>query len=372
MNKARKEVMGVYFKKKEDKYDKYYDAFFRDNVTAMLLIDPVTYQIIDVNFAACRMYECSTQEILELNFSDLKALKSNVRIHTGPITIEDENLIHAVIFDNSSGDAAVREMELLQEIIEMKDNFLTMITHEFKTPITIINAALQTMELKCGNEISDRMRSYLNKIRQSSLRQQRLIDNLLDITILKAGRMKSEFKNVDISSLTKEIVESVRVYSDQKHLRLSFYSACSDVVVSTDIEKYERILLNLLSNAIKYTPAGRSIQVVLYLKGSCLVAEIKDKGIGIPEDKNELIFERFGQADTTLTRQAEGAGIGLYLTKLLVESIGGTIHVTSLVNYGSIFSVTIPLRHEASRDFGEISVGRILQATALEFSDIIL
>jgi len=228
------------------------------------------------------------------------------------------------------------------------------------------------MEIVCKDDITAKMRNYLGKIKQNSLRQQRLVDNLLDITRLKAGRMKSNFKNVEIISLTKEIVDSVKLYADQKSLRLTFQSSCESVVVSTDVDKYERILLNLLSNAIKFTPPERSINVILYQQGSHLKLDIKDRGIGIPEDKQVIIFERFGQADTSLTRQAEGTGIGLYLVKLLIESLGGKINVTSEEGYGSTFSITLPLQQDDSQNSHKINGSKILQATNLEFSDIIL
>ncbi len=254
----------------------------------------------------------------------------------------------------------------------MKDDFITIITHEFKTPIAIINAAVQTMEIVCKEDITPKIRNYLSKIKQNSLRQQRLVDNLLDITRLRAGRMKVNFNNVEIVSLTEKIVESVRSYSDQKSLRLTFHSTCDQVMVSTDIEKYERIILNLLSNAIKFTPPNKSINVILYKQGANLKIDIQDRGIGIPEDKKVIIFERFGQADTSFTRQAEGTGIGLYLVKLLVESLGGKIQVVSQEGYGSTFSVLFPILQDESLDSHKINGNKIVQATTLEFSDIIL
>ena len=228
------------------------------------------------------------------------------------------------------------------------------------------------MEIVCRDEITDKMRTYLGKIKQNSLRQQRLVENLLDITRLKAGRMRTSYKNVEIVSFTKEIIDSVKSYADQKSLRLTFQSSCDRVVASTDIDKYERILLNLLSNAIKFTPAKNSVNVILYRQGANLKIDIKDRGIGIPEDKKVVIFEQFGQADTSFTRQAEGTGIGLYLVKLLVESLEGKIYVTSEEGYGSTFSLSLPIVQDESKKSHKISGSKILQAATLEFSDIIL
>jgi len=508
--------------------DQYYNSFFKNNVSVMLIIDFKTLDIADANYAACTFYKYSYQDILKLKFTDLCAIKADqiytqnnlaasyvknsfvfkhktsagetrkVRANSGLITINGKKYIHMIVLDltesdeslkpisqmqvildnlpfvawfkdlqgryvavnkafedqygclkenvigkydfdifskaqadtflfgdmdiitkrkkvhfeekNEKGrwnevykspvyneygkiigttgisrditekklqekalhDAERREMKLLQETIELKDNFIAMITHEFKTPIAIINAAIQTMEIVCKDDITDKMKDYLGKIRHNSLRQQRLVDNLLDITRLKAGQMKIDYKNVEIVALTKEIVESVKEYADQKLLKLTFQSACERIEALMDIEKYEKILLNLLSNAIKFTPPERSVNVVLYRQGNNLKIDIKDSGIGIPEDKKVIIFERFGQADSSLARQAEGTGIGLYLVKLLVESLGGKIYVTSEEGYGSTFSISLPIRQSGAQKAHEINGNKILQAASLEFSDIIL
>jgi PAS domain S-box-containing protein len=398
--------MGLFFQKNDDQF---YNAFFSNSVSAMLLLDHDSLQIMDANHAACSFYRYSSKELLEMKLPDLGAdgqdpadwfnntalgIRSSiessqristgevksVRINAGAVDIDDKSYIHAIIMDitekkmqeDALHETECREKELLQETIEMKDSFLTMITHEFKTPIAIINAAIQTLEIVCRDELSDKMRGYIGKIRQNSLRQQRLVENMLDITRLKAGRMKAERRNVEIVSLTREIVESVKVYSDQKHLRLTFWSGCDEVIISTDIEKYERILLNLMSNAIKFTPARRSIDVVMDIRDTCLIVAIRDRGIGIPDDKKLIIFERFGQADSSLTRQAEGTGVGLYLVKLLVDSLDGRIQVTSREGFGSTFSLVLPLQQDATLVSHKINGNKILQAANLECSDIIL
>ena len=518
--------MGVYFQNSDDQY---YNSFFKNNVSIMLIIDFETLNIVDANYAACTFYKYSYQEILELKLTDLCTTRVDqintqinlaashvknsfaykhrnsvgeikfVRANSGIVTINSKKYIHMILFDvtdsdealkpisqmqvildnlpfvawfkdlqgryvtvnksfedqygclkedvigkydfeifsrapggcfpfrrhryynqaekgpfrgkktktadgtrcskvlfstiseTSSGptgvsrditekkiqekalhDAECREVLLLKETIELKDNFITTITHEFKTPIAIINAAVQTMEIVCRDEITDKMRTYLGKIRHNSLRQQRLVENLLDITMLKAGRMRTNYKNVEIVSFTKEIVDSVKSYADQKSLRLTFQTSCDRIVASTDIDKYGRILLNLLSNSIKFTPAKRSVNVILYRQGANLKIDIKDRGIGIPEDKKVVIFEQFGQADTSFTRQAEGTGIGLYLVKLLVESLDGKIYVTSEEGYGSTFSLSLPIVQDGSKNSHKINGSKILQAATLEFSDIIL
>lgn len=269
-------------------------------------------------------------------------------------------------------EAEQKERHLLEETIKIKNNFITLITHEFKTPLSIINAAIQTMDVVCSDEMSAKMRGYINKIKQNSLRQQRLVDNLLDITRLKAGHMKVTIKNIDIVSYTKEIVDSVKVFALQKDIRITYKSTCQRKTVQIDDEKYERILLNLLSNAIKFTPTKKNIDVKLSFTEEKLQIEVKDRGIGIPEDKQNIIFEQFGQADSSLSRQSEGTGIGLYLVKSLVDTLGGTISLSSKKNHGSTFFVSIPVKQEEleSQDH-KIYKDKIKKSASLEFSDII-
>lgn len=276
------------------------------------------------------------------------------------------------LMDKALHDAELREKQLLQETIEIKDSFLTLITHEFKTPLAIINAAIQTMEIVCKDDMTDKMKSYIYKIQQNSSRQQRLVDNLLDITRIKAGRMKLNITNIDIVSFSKEITESVKVFAQYKDLKLTFRATCKQEVIAIDEEKYERILLNLLSNAIKFTPPQNNIDVKLSIQGDFVKVEVKDKGIGIPQDKQGVIFEQFGQADSSFSRQAEGTGIGLYLVKSLVDTLGGTILLKSKETKGSIFTVLLPrLQEKSEDDIEKICEKRIHHAASLEFSDII-
>lgn len=266
--------------------------------------------------------------------------------------------------------------EALEKAMDMKDEFLSLISHEFRTPLNVINTAIQALNYLCGSELSDRSKRYINTIRQNTFRQLRLVNNLLDITRADAGRIKIHKKNIDIVFLTNSIVESVHTYSSQKRIRIIFNSSVEKKVIAIDDEKYERILLNLLSNAIKFTPEGKSITVKLRALKNNIRIEVKDNGIGIPKDKVDVIFERFGQVDSSLSRQAEGSGIGLSLVKRFVDALGGTISVKSKVGKGSKFIIILPnekvLEKESLSSEVDLLDNRLVQVTTVEFSDIYL
>lgn len=273
--------------------------------------------------------------------------------------------------------AECAKSDALKNAIEMKDEFISLISHEFKTPLTVINSAIQAMNFICKDELSDKAKGFLDKILQSSHRQLKLVNNLLDITRADAGHLKVNKTNIDIVQLTRSITESIRVFAEQKSIRLSFSSSIKKKVIGIDIEKFDRILLNLLSNAVKYTQEGKSIEVSLSLKNMKgkrrLFLQVEDNGLGIPADKKELIFERFGQVDRSFSKQAEGTGIGLYLTKMLVGLLGGEIKLESKLGVGSKFTIILPIEKVKGtsdvQTISEISDYRLIQATAIEFSD---
>lgn len=270
--------------------------------------------------------------------------------------------------------AEMEKNEALERAIDMKDGFLLTISHEFKTPLSVINSAVQALEMICGDAMPDVAKKYLGYIHQNSNRQLKLVNNLLDVTRMNAGRLKVETANLDIVQLTKSIIDSIRVFAEQKRIRISFTSTLDHKVIGIDKEKYERVLLNLLSNAVKFTPEGKPIAVRIYQKAArkrMVCVEVKDCGVGIPDDKQEIIFERFGQVSNHLTRQAEGTGIGLHLVKMMLELMGGEITLESKVGSGSTFTVLLPAHKakEAPLEQVEMLDNRLVQAT-IEFSDV--
>lgn len=267
--------------------------------------------------------------------------------------------------------------EALEKVIMMKDEFLSLISHEFKTPINVINMAIQTLNHVYANQMTDNIKKYMGMIRQNANRQLRLVNNLLDITRANSGRIKIHKRNLDIVFMTKAIIESVNVFAAKKSIRITLASKLSKKIIAVDDEKYERILLNLLSNAVKFTPEGKTILVNLRLLKGKVCVEVKDSGIGIPSDKLEVIFERFGQVDSSLSRQAEGTGIGLSLVKKFVEALQGSISVKSKVGKGTAFKVLLPDETvvEESNEAPMVDLmndNRLIQAMNVEFSDIYL
>ncbi|MDW8801910.1 PAS domain-containing sensor histidine kinase [Clostridium sp. A1-XYC3] len=268
--------------------------------------------------------------------------------------------------------AEVNQKQAVEKVLKIQKEFFSFISHEFRTPLTISLSAIQALELICGSELSETAGKYIEKIRQSSLQQLRLVNNLLDITKAESGYLNIYKRNLDIIYLSKSIIESISLYASEKNIKIEFSAASSSIITAIDDEKYERILLNLLSNAIKFTPNGKSISVSISHKEDHIYIKVSDTGVGIPNEKLSLIFDRFGQVNNSMTRGSEGTGIGLCLVKLLVNKLDGDITVESKVGEGSTFTITFPRSAIPSENQDESNYdlmnNRLTQAANIEFS----
>ena len=265
----------------------------------------------------------------------------------------------------------------LEEMSRLKEEFFANMSHEFRTPLTVILGALQM--LSCIDPSADpkefqvKTTKYLAIMKQNCHRLVKLINNLLDVTRINSDYLLLCLQNIDIVALVKEITMSVSDYVSQKKLSLQFSSNVKEKIISVDIDKIERILLNLLSNAVKFTLEGNKIFVSLKDKGSYVEIRVKDTGIGIPQEKLDIIFERFRQVDNVLTRKNEGSGLGLSLVKSLVEMHNGKISVKSRVGKGTEFIIIFPV--SPSSDFSQTPSTLphdrdINEVINIEFSDL--
>ncbi len=260
-----------------------------------------------------------------------------------------------------------KELEQKNRLIT---DFFINVSHEFKTPLTIIKLAAELLEYNMKNEKPEKISSYLGMIRSNSNRLTKLVGNLLDITKVDAGFMSPKRSLVDIVGLLENIVQSIRLYASKRALAVDFLSNLPSRLIFTDSGFIERIALNLLSNAIKHTHKGGSIGIELHTRGNKMLLAVKDNGEGIPDDKKDIIFDRFRQVNTSLARSNEGCGIGLALSKSLTELLGGRIWLKSEYGKGSSFFVELPYDHTNSDQTVVTSPENIESTVAIEFSDI--
>jgi PAS domain S-box-containing protein len=239
-----------------------------------------------------------------------------------------------------------RQLLELKHYNEIRTEFFANLSHELRTPLNLIMSSVQLIQKLNENEINclNKFNKYINIIRQNSYRLVKIVNNLIDITKIEAGYLEPNFYNVNIVEIVENITLSINSYAEQKEISLIFDTNVEEKVMSCDPYIIERIMLNLLSNAVKFTQNGGTIEVFLEDNNDFIEIIVKDNGIGIPIEKQSLIFERFVQVDKSLSRNREGSGIGLSLVKAFVEIHGGKIEIDNDYTEGSKFIVCIPVR----------------------------
>ncbi|MBZ9684809.1 CHASE3 domain-containing protein [Clostridium estertheticum] len=234
----------------------------------------------------------------------------------------------------------------LQKLLVSEDEFIANISHELKTPLNVIFSSAQLFEMYCYNGSLDDRREkiikYIDSMKLNSYRLSKLINNIVDSSKIKAGFFELHLSNNNITEIIEGIVMSVIDYSDSKGLNIIFDTDIEEKIIGCDPEKIERIVLNLISNAIKFSDKGTEICVNIQDKNEFVEISVRDNGVGIDSNHKDMIFDRFKQVNKSLSRNAEGTGIGLSLVKSIVELHGGKIFVESELGKGSKFTFTLP------------------------------
>ena len=231
-----------------------------------------------------------------------------------------------------------RETQRQKDLNNAKTRLYTNITHEFRTPLTVILGMADSVKNNGQNNIPLKMDTIIKN--GKNLLQ--LVDQMLDLSKLESGRMSVNKINANIIPFLKYVFQLQEFYAEEKNISTIFSSESQSYEIEFDPEKTAAIVSNLLNNAIKFTPDGGQITMKVYREGEYICIEIKDNGIGIPQEKLETIFDRFYQVDGDETRKSGGAGIGLAVTRELVYLLDGSIEVKSNPGLGAIFMVKLP------------------------------
>ncbi len=257
------------------------------------------------------------------------------------------SLVVSTISAGIAGAEAYEEAEqrarALEELDRAKTTFLSNVSHEFRTPLTLLLGPLH--DHSTDPALPDAVRRDLAMAERNGRRLLKLVNSLLDIARLEAGRMTASFEATNLAALTRDLVAMFQSAADAAGLDLVV--DCPDLAepAHVDREMWEQIVTNLCANALKYTPSG-SVTVRLRRSGDSARLDVIDTGIGISADEADRIFDRFRRAQAPGARSQEGTGIGLALVRELVDLHGGTIGVDSAPGAGSTFTVVVPLRGE--------------------------
>ncbi len=264
---------------------------------------------------------------------------------------------------NANAYAAERSRaEALAELDKTKTQFFSNVSHEFRTPLTLLLGPLE--ELLSRSSLADRDREELTLVRRNALRLLKLVNTMLEFSRVEAGRVQASFQATDLAALTADLASNFRAACERAGLRLSIDCPELPEPVFVDREMWEKIVLNLLSNAFKFTFKG-AISVALRRIDGLAELSVRDTGAGIAANELPRIFERFHRIENVRGRSHEGTGIGLALVQELVKLHGGEVEASSALGQGATFTVRIPLgaSHLPSRQIAMSEVQRETGAT---------
>jgi len=271
-------------------------------------------------------------------------------------TADDVRLIESVARELRGAIAAAEAFEQqrlavaeLEQLNRAKSDFVSIVSHEFRTPLTGIQGFSEMMQ---GEDLTlEEMREYAGDINKDAHRLNRMITEMLDLDKMESGRMEIHHEPVDLNAIVTEAADHMRPNAPRHPLTLRLDPMVGEM--SGDRDKLTQVMTNLLSNAVKYSPEGGEIVVSTRVEGNAAHVVVRDHGMGIPKPALETIFERYGRVESLATRHIQGTGLGLPIVRQIVQLHGGSVWVESTVGEGSVFHVTLPRGATARAEFAE-------------------
>ncbi|MFH1362017.1 MAG: ATP-binding protein [bacterium] len=258
------------------------------------------------------------------------------------IVLDGKEVLQATVRDES---ARIKREEQLKESSRLKTEFVSTVSHELRTPLAIIKEGVSLVNEKLYGELNEKQGKLLTTVQENVARLARLIDDLLDISRIESGKMELHLTRVNLCQMIQKVIKSFELSAQKKSISL-FSSFCDKVKdkldVFVDSDRLEEVFVNLVGNSLKFTPASGSITIEAIAPSDEVVIKIADTGQGIAKDDLPKVFDKFQQFGRLSGPGPKGTGLGLPITKVLVEAHGGKISVESELNKGTTFTFTLP------------------------------
>lgn len=281
-------------------------------------------------------------------FEDVFSLGETLKGTTYPITRDGEQRwlsgAYAPVQDSvgraALGIGSLRDVTDAKEMENLQQDFVSIVSHELRGPLTAIKGFVKTLVLKGDRIEADVRKDFLSTIDEQSDRLNQLVEDLLNVSKIEGKRLRIKIEDLGLEAITSKLIAQFQAKWPGRKVRVE--SAPDLPNARVDPDRYAEILINLVDNAIKYSPAGGDVRVLLRPSGSNLEVSVEDSGIGLSPEDSARLFEKFVRIATPATREIGGTGLGLYIVRSLVEAHGGQIFVTSAPEVGSTFTFTLP------------------------------
>jgi PAS domain S-box-containing protein len=284
----------------------------------------------------------------------LKVLKEGVTITKSEQLIESKGgltvwteISYSPIFDDNgsvtSGIAIISNVQKDREIEEIKSDFISIVSHELRTPLTAIKGFLSMIIKRDFGSLTDKQSHYLSRVYQSNQRMIDLVEDLLESSNIESGQISLSISPVALENILSEVIAESAGKAASKQILIKVNRRQRLPLVLADETRLHQILINLVDNAIKYSSEDSEVRIDFKVSGDELITTVNDQGVGITSTQFDRLFTKFGRIYNSMSIQAGGTGLGLYIVKHLVESHGGRVWVTSREGYGSKFSFSLPI-----------------------------
>lgn len=230
----------------------------------------------------------------------------------------------------------------MKDLDQMKDDFISVASHELRSPITAVKGYASMLLEGFGGPLNDQGKKYAHSMISSTKRLEDLVADMLDVSRIEQGRMEFNLKEVNVISITEEVADQLRVTAEMKGLKIEHEIPSQQPVVMVDPDRLRQVLFNLIGNAVKYTPKGY-IKISYDIGHGKVRILVRDTGVGMTAEARAHLFEKFYRIRNDQTEQITGSGLGLWITRQLIERMKGSITVDSIEGDGSLFTVTFPI-----------------------------